>query len=55
MARNIVNHAKVALAAVAVVSLMTASARHWGDGYLYSIIRYGRAGMPHEEAVRGRS
>ena len=27
-------------------SLLTANARHWADGYLYSIIRYGRAGMP---------
>lgn len=27
-------------------SLLTANARHWSDGYLYSIIRYGRAGMP---------
>lgn len=27
-------------------SILTASARHWSDGYLYSIIRYGRAGMP---------
>jgi mono/diheme cytochrome c family protein len=27
-------------------SLMTPSARGWSDGYLYSIIRYGRGVMP---------
>lgn len=27
-------------------SILTATARGWSDGYLYSIIRYGRAGMP---------
>lgn len=27
-------------------SILTATARHWSDGYIYSIIRYGRAGMP---------
>ncbi|MEP6590765.1 MAG: cytochrome c [Gemmatimonadota bacterium] len=27
-------------------SLLTPNARHWSDGYLYSIVRYGRAGMP---------
>ncbi len=27
-------------------SLLTASARGWSDGYLYSIIRYGRGVMP---------
>lgn len=31
---------------VAAFSLLTPVARNWSDGYLYSIIRYGRAGMP---------
>ena len=26
--------------------LLTPVARGWSDGYLYSIVRYGRAGMP---------